>query len=370
MSNDSPSAAETPSHGAPQGRALATAPVADGAPLRIWVVTDGRAGNEKPAVALAEGVAAAARRGGEVSVKRLSLRPGAALLPPKLWLLGGAARNGWPFIALRDAGRSLEPPYPDLVIGAGRRSAPFVVALRRLSGGGARAVQILDPKIDLGALDLVVTPAHDDLSGPSVVNTIGSIHDVGPESLAGVSDPRLSGLGKPLIGVLIGGPSGANSLEIEDIDRLIDALRPAAAAGAGLAATASRRTPKTVAERLETEIRGFGGFYWSGEGDNPYRAILAQSDALVVTADSVNMASEAAGSGKPVFIASIAKVAPKLQKFHKALRIDGYASPLPAALTPRLLSQAKARRLDDRGAAVARILDLIEPAPRSGPKFG
>lgn len=341
-----------------------------GRPLRIWVVTDGRAGNLNPAMALAEGVAEGSKRGGEIENKAIDLRPGAALLPPPLWGLPGVSEGGWPFIALKDRGVALKPPYPDLAIGAGRRSAPFIVALRRLSGGGTRTVQILDPRMDPSSFDLVVAPAHDGLSGPCVLVTTGSVHNVAPESLAGIADRRLARLKRPLIGVLVGGPSKAAKLRLEDADRMIDALRPAAAAGVGLAATPSRRTPPAVSERLETEIRAFGGFFWKGEGANPYRAILAEADALVVTADSVNMASEAAGSGKPVFIARVSELSEKLQRFHRTLELGRHALPLPSLLTTEILSRARTKRLDDRGAAVARILQLIEPPPRSGPSFG
>ena len=43
-------------------------------------------------------------------------------------------------------------------------------------------------------------------------------------------------------------------------------------------------------------------FLWDGEGDNPYFGILALSDRLVVTGDSVSMVSEAAASGRPVAV--------------------------------------------------------------------
>ena len=42
------------------------------------------------------------------------------------------------------------------------------------------------------------------------------------------------------------------------------------------------------------------GEVWDGTGDNPYFAYLALADALLVTADSVSMVSEAAATGKPV----------------------------------------------------------------------
>ncbi|MEM9725311.1 MAG: mitochondrial fission ELM1 family protein [Pseudomonadota bacterium] len=332
----------------------------------IWVVTDGRPGNENPARALAEGLVAAvngptddpAAADVQIDIKRVALRPWSAALPAPLWTFGGARAGGWPFTALEDRGAALAAPYPDLVIGAGRRSAPFVLAIKRLSGGGARAVQLLDPRLDPARFDLVITPAHDDLQGPGVLSTIGSLHNAGPAALHGVSDPRLSGLKRPLIGMLVGGPSRAAQMTPEDADRWMDALRPALAAGASVAATPSRRTPKAVAARVETEIRSHGGFYWRGDGENPYRALLAVADILVATGDSVNMASEAAGAGKPLFIAPVTKLSPKLERFHAALEAGGHAQPLPARLDLTRLGPPP-RLLDDRAAAVARILTFF-----------
>jgi mitochondrial fission protein ELM1 len=39
---------------------------------------------------------------------------------------------------------------------------------------------------------------------------------------------------------------------------------------------------------------------WDGTGENPYFAFLATADAIVTTEDSVNMVTEATGTGKPV----------------------------------------------------------------------
>lgn len=326
----------------------------------IWVVTDGRPGNENPAKALAAGVGAAlGAAAGETRLIRLALRPGASLAPPALWLWRAPRGGGWPFSALRDRGAALAPPYPRLAIGAGRRSAPFVLALKRLSGGATRAVQILDPKLDPARFDLVAAPAHDGLEGARTCATVGSIHDVSPASLAGLSDPRLAAAPRPLIGVLIGGDAKGTRLGYGDVERLLAALRGAAEAGAGIAATPSRRTPAAARDRMRSEIERLGGFFWDGSGENPLRPLLAQSDALIATADSANMASEAAGAGKPLFIAPLARLSPKLRRFHEALAAGGHARPLPERLDLAALAEPQARRLDDRAAVVARILSLL-----------
>ncbi len=51
----------------------------------------------------------------------------------------------------------LEPPWPDLVIAASRRSAPVAQWIRRQSGGRTRLVHLLHAMAPLDRFDLVVT---------------------------------------------------------------------------------------------------------------------------------------------------------------------------------------------------------------------
>src|SRR6185312_16980703 len=71
----------------------------------------------------------------------------------------------------------------------------------------------------------------------------------------------------------------------------------------GLAITPSRRTPEEVKAVLREAFAGDPGvFLWDEAGENPYRGILALSDRLVATGDSVSMVSEAVATGRPVAV--------------------------------------------------------------------
>jgi hypothetical protein len=105
-----------------------------------------------------------------------------------------------------------------------------------------------------------------------------------------------------LVGVVIGGDLKGRPFTLVDGERLLAGLmRLRREAGASLAITPSRRTPEAVRSLLEEAFRGDPAvFVWDLEGDNPYRAILASADRLVVTSDSVPMVSEALSTGHPV----------------------------------------------------------------------
>ena len=61
---------------------------------------------------------------------------------------------------------------------------------------------------------------------------------------------------------------------------------------------------------------------------NPYPGILAMADAVIVTSDSINMASEAASTGKPVLIAYWRPETGRIAKFHQTMRDNNHTEPL------------------------------------------
>src|SRR4249920_2987982 len=135
-----------------------------------WILHDGKAGMASQALGLAEAT------GFPFIEKRLAIRFPWACLPPQLW-----------FMPLRAAGgsaASLEPPWPDLVIGCGRNTARPALAIRRASGGRTLAAQIQDPRVGRGEFDIMFVPEHDRLRGPRVVVTGGALHRVTAQLLA------------------------------------------------------------------------------------------------------------------------------------------------------------------------------------------
>jgi mitochondrial fission protein ELM1 len=287
--------------------------------LEIWAVTDGNAGNESQALGLAE--ALARRRGVNISVKRMSPKGWAALLPAQLWHLLGARAGGWPFIGY--AGK-LSPPWPDLIIGAGRRIAPLVAALGKLHG--VKAVQILNPQMPLAAFGLVVVPEHDRIAGPNVVATIGTVGRISPELVANEAAlwrPRLAHVPERRVACLIGGSSKSAFWREADADRLVAQIAALSRSGVGLMITPSRRTDPVVVAGLKADCDPTTTFLWDGAGDNPYPGILGLANAVLVTEDSVNMVSEAAATGLPVHVFRVAGRAAQFAAFRDEMTRRG-----------------------------------------------
>jgi uncharacterized protein len=289
----------------------AVAPTAE-APL-AWVLHDGKAGMASQALGLAEAT------GFDFVERPLTIRLPWSRLPPPLWV--------WPQRALA---APFAPPWPDLVIACGRNAALPALLIRRASGGRTVAAQIQDPGVGRGEYDLMIVPKHDGLAGPRVVATTGAVHRVTPARLSAERQrfPALAALARPRLAVLIGGSNRAYRLTMarlaEIADRIAQAVRET---GGSALVTPSRRTGPAGAALLRERLAGLPAAVWDGHGDNPYYAYLSFADALLVTADSVSMVSEAAATGKPVHVVDLPGGNAKFARFHAAMRAQGVTRP-------------------------------------------
>ena len=102
--------------------------------------------------------------------------------------------------------------------------------------------------------------------------------------------------------------------------------------GGTLMATLSRRTSPAARMQFRTWLAPHCSVFYEDEGANPYPAILGVADHIFVTADSVNMATEASATGKPVHILAVDGQLGKLARFHQSLARRGCARPFNGKL--------------------------------------
>ena len=291
--------------------------------LTCWVLSEGMAGTENQCLALAAGL------GLTPEIKRAAAKP--------LWRWLGAAMAVLPPQNLAQGRDSLAPPWPDLLIASGRKCAGLALAIRRASGGRSFTVFVQNPRLGLSAFDLIVVPRHDGLAGANVFATRGALSRVDGaalESAAAEFAPTFADLPRPLVACLIGGASRRHRLTPDDGQALGAALaKLSATSGCGLLVTASRRTPAASFRALEVALDGTPAYIWRGEGANPYLGFLALAEAILVTADSVSMVSDACASGKPVHILGLAgRRSARFQRFFDALEAEGVVRPFTGSL--------------------------------------
>jgi uncharacterized protein len=251
--------------------------------LRALILGSGRIGHEVNAL----GVAAAL--GCEQEMRRVEPRYPFARLAP------------WGPVDPRDSA-IFAGPVPDIVIASGRVTVPYVRAWKRRAPK-LFAAFLQDPRWARAEMDLIWVPQHDALRGANVVSTLTSPHPFSQARLAAARaapDPRLAALPAPRCAILLGGQSGAQHFTAGDFARMGATIAAIRAQGFNVMATPSRRTPSALTAAVRDNLGD--GFLWDGSGENPYGALLALADAILVTGDSANMVGEAAATGAPVHV--------------------------------------------------------------------
>ena len=289
--------------------------------LVVWVVSDGRAGVENQALGLAEAIErrAPVRR----IIKRVQLRT------PWRWMAPGLVPA--PRQALSIGSDAIEPPWPDILIGCGRASIPFSLGVRDWSRGRTFVVQLQDPRMNPREFDVVAPPSHDGLEGPNVISIVGACHRVTPEridqELLDFPTP-LEDLPGPRLAVVIGGKSKRQNISAQRARAIAEVMAQLQRhTGGTLLATLSRRTGEAARMQLRTWLAPHCALYYEDErsGPNPYLAMLGAADHIFVTADSVNMAAEAASTGRPIHLLDVDGTPGKLRRFHDSLIERGCA---------------------------------------------
>jgi len=283
-------------------------------------LSDGRAGNARQAIALAQAL--------DADSKVIELQPRA----PWRWL--APRRLAGSMHAFGATLTDVLARPPTLAIGCGRQAA---LATRLLRERGIQVVQILDPRIDSRHWDCVVSPAHDGLRGDNIIETLGSLHPVDDLWLARARQafPALGDLPAARTVLLVGGPSRHAVLDDVEFGAFLQRLvAQAIGEGGSLLALASRRTPQRWRDAMARVPQDVPGICWrdAGDGANPYAGALAWADRIVCTPDSVNMLSEAAATLAPVFVWAPERVTGRLRGFLDALRTSGRVRDVDDAL--------------------------------------
>jgi mitochondrial fission protein ELM1 len=264
-------------------------------PPRVWLLTGHKAGDNTQVVALAEAL------GWPFELKRFVYQS---------WELLSNRLLGVTLAGINQACSSvLEPPWPDLVITAGRRNEPVARWIRARSAGRTRIVHIGRPWAPLDCFDLIiVTPQYFLPERPNILPIDLPLHRItraGLDETAGHWSARFVHLARPYWAVLLGGNSGPFVFTAEKAVRLARWLNARVRdAGGSVLVTNSARTPQSAFTALLSTLEApLSVFRWGDPaGENPYLAYLALADRLVVTGESMSMLAEASFTGKPLYI--------------------------------------------------------------------
>jgi mitochondrial fission protein ELM1 len=204
----------------------------------------------------------------------------------------------------------MTPPWPDLIILAGRQNETPAKWIRKKSGGRTRIVVIGGRNwTPPDELDCIITTAQFSLPvHRTVLHNTFPLHVATPERLAQSRAewmPRVGNLRGPYLAVMVGGSSGPYVFSRETARRLgREASALARMMGASLLVSTSARTGKAACRALEEAIDVPCLFYRfrPDDADNPHLGFLALADSVIVTGDSMSMLMEACDTGRPVYM--------------------------------------------------------------------
>ncbi len=270
-----------------------------------WIITEGIAGTENQCTGIAEALKI------NYDTKRISLN--------QPW------KSLSPYVGF-EYSQSFEPkiiaPYPDLLISSGRKSIAAARYIKKQSQGKTIIVQVQDPRSSYNIFDLIAVPEHDPIRGDNVIVTRCSPNKITPDKLTAAKTEfsELESPPSPRVAVLIGGSSKAYNMSRAVTEALAQNLK---SLDASLMITCSRRTGEVNQKILDDALNNGSNYFWNGDGANPYMAILAWADYILVTADSASMISDSCTTGKPVYMIALDGGSRRIMKMHDNLMCYG-----------------------------------------------
>ena len=195
----------------------------------------------------------------------------------------------------------------NIVISCGRKSVVPSIYLKNKFKNKIMNIHIQDPKVSLKNFDYIVAPEHDDLQGKNVLTSKGAIHYLTNSELdenENYLKPRVDSQ-KKIVTFIIGGPTNYYNYEEKVIDEIFLKIRNNFLNNNYQAIIIpSMRTPKSIIKKAQ-EYFVQDQIVIDNVDKKAYLSALKLADHIVITCDSTSMISEAAITGKPIYVAKM-----------------------------------------------------------------
>ena len=213
----------------------------------------------------------------------------------------------------------------DVIISCGRKSVIPSIHLKNNSKKKVINIHIQDPKVNFNHFDFIVAPEHDALDGQNVINTKGAIHYLTENEISENKDYLNSFIKKDKRKVwtlIMGGPTKYYDYSTKNMKHIFTSIyKLLKKHDFQLVVIPSMRTPINTIHYAK-EFFGDNHTVIMDVDKKAYLSALAISENIIVTCDSSSMISEAALTGKPIYIASILpkKNDKRFQRFRNLFR--------------------------------------------------
>ena len=195
----------------------------------------------------------------------------------------------------------------NIVISCGRKSVIPSLYLKNKYKSKIINIHIQNPKVSLKNFDFVVAPEHDRITGSNVLTTKGAIHYLTKDELVlsqnylkSKIDPK-----KKIASFIIGGPNKYYNYNDSVIAGIFSRVKKSFIQNNYQAIIIpSMRTPKKIIEMAQNYFDK-NQIVISNVDKKAYLSSLQLADHIIVTCDSTSMISEAALTGKPIYVAQM-----------------------------------------------------------------
>jgi len=207
----------------------------------------------------------------------------------------------------------------DVIISCGRKSVIPSIYLKKISSKKIINIHIQDPKVNLDNFSYVIAPEHDQLYGENVLSTKGALHYLTKEEIKSNTNYLKNRLQtkKEYFLLILGGPTKHYEYSEDNILNILNLFNDLVKKNnlQGIVIP-SMRTPKNIIELSKHKL-GKNSLIIETIDKKAYLSALSLAKYISVTCDSTSMISEAALTGKPIYIAEIPakKNDQRIQKF-------------------------------------------------------
>ena len=217
------------------------------------------------------------------------------LIPPKFTPISD--------IILKDKIYITNNETPDLIISCGRKSVIPSIFLKR-KNSKIFTIHIQDPKVSFKNFDAIVAPEHDNLSGNNIYSSKGAIHYITQSEIDNAKTYLKKNINsEKVVSLILGGPNKYYNFDKDQLVNIFNQIKSDfVSRGYKVIVIPSMRTPKSSIELAIKEMSSCG-YVVDKVDKKAYLSAYALANYVIVTCDSTSMISEAATSGKPIFVA-------------------------------------------------------------------
>jgi len=194
-----------------------------------------------------------------------------------------------------------------VIISCGRKSVVPSIALKKKFGKDILNIHIQDPKVRLSNFDFIIAPEHDGLEGENVLTSKGALHYLTNDELDGNENYLKSRINdqKKIVTLIIGGPTKYYNYNDKVIDNIFSKIKQNFLHNSyQLIVVPSMRTPQKIIDKAKNYFDK-DQIVIPNVDKKAYLCSLKKADHIIVTCDSTSMISEAAITGKPIYVAQM-----------------------------------------------------------------